>query len=56
MPGTLYKSAAIVGAAEANEIGFLKEPVTSLQLHRTHIHLTAPSAIHPQPILVVCLP
>jgi len=33
MPGTLYKSAAIVGAAEANEIGFLEEPVTSLQLH-----------------------
>ena len=33
MPGTLYKSAAIVGAAEANQIGFLKEPVTSLQLH-----------------------
>jgi len=33
MPGTLYKAAAIVGAAEANEIGFLKEPVTALQLH-----------------------
>ena len=33
MPGQLYKSAAIVGAAEANEIGFLKTPVTSLQLH-----------------------
>ena len=33
MPGELYKSAAIVGAAEANEIGFLEEPVTSLQLH-----------------------
>ncbi len=33
MPGNLYKAAAIVGAAEANEIGFLKEPVTSLQLH-----------------------
>ena len=33
MPGKLYKSAAIVGAAEANEIGFLKEPATSLQLH-----------------------
>ncbi|MEM7218547.1 MAG: thiolase [Pseudomonadota bacterium] len=33
MPGPLYKSAAIVGAAEANEIGFLKEPVTALQLH-----------------------
>lgn len=33
MPGTLYKSAAIVGAAEANEIGFLKHPATSLQLH-----------------------
>lgn len=33
MPGKLYKSAAIVGAAEADEIGFLKEPKTSLQLH-----------------------
>lgn len=33
MPGELYKAAAIVGAAEANEIGFLDEPVTSLQLH-----------------------
>ncbi len=33
MPGTLSRSAAIVGAAEANEIGFLTEPVTSLQLH-----------------------
>jgi acetyl-CoA acetyltransferase len=33
MPGQLYKAAAIVGAAEANQIGFLKEPVTALQLH-----------------------
>jgi len=33
MPGPLYKAAAIVGAAEADEIGFLKEPATSLQLH-----------------------
>ena len=33
MPGQLYKSAAIVGAAEANEIGFLAEPKTSLELH-----------------------
>ena len=33
MPGALYKSAAIVGAAEANEIGFLQTPATSLQLH-----------------------
>jgi acetyl-CoA acetyltransferase len=33
MPGQLYKAAAIVGAAEANEIGFLKEPKSSLQLH-----------------------
>ena len=33
MPGQLYKSAAIVGAAEANEIGFLEKPVTALQLH-----------------------
>ncbi len=33
MAGKLSKAAAIVGAAEANEIGFLEEPVTSLQLH-----------------------
>ncbi len=33
MPGQLYKAAAIVGAAEANEIGFLQTPITSLQLH-----------------------
>ncbi|MBV1878714.1 MAG: hypothetical protein KUG79_13820 [Pseudomonadales bacterium] len=33
MPGKLFKSAAIVGAAEADEIGFLKQPKTSLQLH-----------------------
>ncbi len=33
MPGPLYKAAAIVGAAEANEIGFLKTPITALQLH-----------------------
>jgi len=33
MPGQLYKSAAIAGAAEANQIGFLQTPVTSLQLH-----------------------
>ncbi len=33
MPGPLYKAAAIVGAAEANEIGFLEEPKSSLQLH-----------------------
>ena len=33
MPGQLSKAAAIVGAAEANEIGFLKEPKSSLQLH-----------------------
>jgi acetyl-CoA acetyltransferase len=33
MPGPLYKAAAIVGAAEANDIGFLKEPKSSLQLH-----------------------
>ena len=33
MPGQLYKAAAIVGAAEANEIGFLETPVTALQLH-----------------------
>lgn len=33
MPGELSKAAAIVGAAEADEIGFLKEPVTALQLH-----------------------
>ena len=33
MPSQLSKAAAIVGAAEANEIGFLKEPKSSLQLH-----------------------
>jgi acetyl-CoA acetyltransferase len=33
MAGKLSKAAAIVGAAEANEIGFLEEPVTALQLH-----------------------
>lgn len=33
MVGSLSRAAAIVGAAEANEIGFLDEPVTSLQLH-----------------------
>ncbi|MEM7078573.1 MAG: thiolase [Pseudomonadota bacterium] len=33
MPGTLSRAAAIVGAAEANEIGFLETPVTALQLH-----------------------
>ncbi|MEM9622646.1 MAG: thiolase [Pseudomonadota bacterium] len=33
MPGPLYKAAAIVGAAEANEIGFCETPVTALQLH-----------------------
>lgn len=33
MPGQLSKAAAIVGAAEANEIGFLEEPKSSLQLH-----------------------
>ena len=33
MPGALYKSAAIVGAAEADEIGFLETPKTALQLH-----------------------
>lgn len=33
MAGQLYKAAAIVGAAEANQIGFLQTPVTSLQLH-----------------------
>ena len=39
MPGQLYKAAAIVGAAEANEIGFLDEPVTALQLHIEAIDL-----------------
>ncbi|TNF86978.1 MAG: thiolase, partial [Gammaproteobacteria bacterium] len=33
MAADLSRAAAIVGAAEANEIGFLEEPVTSLQLH-----------------------
>jgi acetyl-CoA acetyltransferase len=33
MPGALSRAAAIVGAAEANEIGYPKTPKTSLQLH-----------------------
>src|SRR5579883_2338843 len=33
MPGELSKSAAIIGAAEANEIGYPKTPKTALQLH-----------------------
>ena len=33
MPGELSRAAAIVGAAEANEIGYPKTPKTSLQLH-----------------------
>src|SRR5690242_11873199 len=33
MPGELSKSAAIVGAAEAKEIGYPETPKTSLQLH-----------------------
>jgi acetyl-CoA acetyltransferase len=32
MPGQLYKAAAIVGAAESEEIGYPSEPKTSLQL------------------------
>jgi acetyl-CoA acetyltransferase len=33
MASRLSRAAAIVGAAEANQIGFLKEPKSSLQLH-----------------------
>jgi acetyl-CoA acetyltransferase len=33
MPGAASRAAAIVGAAEANEIGYPKTPKTSLQLH-----------------------
>jgi acetyl-CoA acetyltransferase len=33
MPGELSKSAAIIGAAEANEIGYPATPKTALQLH-----------------------
>ena len=33
MPGALSKAAAIVGATEANEIGYPETPKTSLQLH-----------------------
>src|SRR3990172_4151738 len=33
MPGELSRAAAIVGAAEANEIGYPEIPKTSLQLH-----------------------
>ena len=44
MPGKLFKSAAIVGAAEANEIGFLKEPVSDL-----HCHMEAmDNGLHPE--------
>ena len=34
MPGELSRAAAIVGAAEANEIGYPETPKTALQLHR----------------------
>lgn len=33
MPHPLYKAAAIVGAAEANEIGYPETPKTAIQLH-----------------------
>ena len=33
MPGELSKAAAIVGAAEANEIGYPSTPKTAMQLH-----------------------
>jgi acetyl-CoA acetyltransferase len=33
MPAPLSRAAAIVGAAEANEIGFSETPITALQLH-----------------------
>ena len=33
MASPLYKAAAIVGAAEADDIGFLETPKSSLQLH-----------------------
>jgi acetyl-CoA acetyltransferase len=33
MPGELYKAAAIVGAAESDEIGYLATPKSALQLH-----------------------
>ena len=33
MAGKLSRAAAIVGAAEANEIGFSQTPITALQLH-----------------------
>ncbi|HEY7294839.1 MAG TPA: thiolase, partial [Dehalococcoidia bacterium] len=33
MPGELSRAAALVGAAEANEIGYPETPKTSLQLH-----------------------
>ena len=38
MPGELSKAAAIVGAAEANEIGYPDTPKTSLQLHLEAIY------------------
>ena len=33
MPGELSRAAAIVGAAEANEIGYPEDPKTAIQLH-----------------------
>ena len=33
MPGTLSRAAAIVGAAEAKEIGYPETPKTAVQLH-----------------------
>src|SRR5262245_37166787 len=33
MPGELSRAAAIVGAAEANEIGYPETPKTAMQLH-----------------------
>ncbi len=33
MPGVLSRAAAIVGAAESNEIGYLETPMSALQLH-----------------------
>ena len=40
MPGELSKAAAIVRAAESNEIGYLAVPKTALQLHveTNHAH------------------
>jgi acetyl-CoA acetyltransferase len=38
MPSDLYKAAAIVGAAESDEIGYMSEPKSNMRLHIEAIH------------------